>query len=131
MTDKRTKTADAGVEAGDRQSLALRFDRFGWQALESAAERQHESLEDLISAACGYFVLELETERVATRLPRFRDTRGEPRELELSLPSRIWQSLEQQAESQDAEPSRIVEHATLLYLADLDSGRATHRLLDD
>jgi hypothetical protein len=108
-------------------------DKFGWRALAAAAEREHESIENLIAEACGYFVAEVEAGRLASRVPAFvdRSGRGEPRELELRLPARIWRVLEAEAGKQGAELSGLVEHASLLYLADLDSGRAARRILDD
>ncbi len=131
VTEKRPEAAGPSATR-ERHRLAVRLDRFGWQALEAAARGHHESIESLIADACGYFAVEAEVGRAATRLPRFRDHdgKGEPRELELHMPSRIWQVLQQEAERQGAQLPRVVEHASLLYLADLDSGRAVRRILD-
>ena len=136
MAEKRTKAADA-TEAPlsatrERHPLAVRFDEFGWQALEAAAERHNQAVESLIADACGYFSVEVEAGRVATQRPRFRDQdgHGQPRELQLYVRSGIWKVLEQEAERQGAELPRIVEHAALLYLADVDSGRAVDRIVE-
>lgn len=112
--------------------MAVRHDDYGWRALEAAAQREGTSLETLIADACGHFVVELRSDRIATRLPRFRDPsgHGDARELELAIPERIWDSLEAEAANQNAELPRLVEHATLLYIADLDSGRAASRIVD-
>ena len=97
-----------------------------------------ESVEGLIADACSYLVVEIENERVSIQPPRFRSrpprfrsqSGGEARELELRLPARIWRELEAEAEVQGIELPRLVEHASLLYIADLDSGRAAGRILD-
>ncbi len=131
MTEKRPEAAGPSTTRA-RHRLTLRLDQFGWQAIGAAARGQDESVESLITDACAYFAAEVEVGRVATRLPRFRDRDGdgEPRELELHLPATVWQVLEQEADGQGAELPRIVEHASLLYLADLDSGRAVRRILE-
>jgi hypothetical protein len=132
-TDAGGLTEAAGMSPDrERHALDLSFDEFGWQALEAAARRHDETVENLIADACVYFAAEVG--RVATRLPRFRDPSGnadgQSRELELFLRPGIWQVLEREAEEHGAEVSVIVGHALLLYLADLESGRAVRRILD-
>jgi hypothetical protein len=131
VAEHRTHEASTSP-SGELHCVALRFDEFGRRALEAATERQDQSIESLIADACGYFAAEVQVGRPATRLPRFRDGegQGEAREFELRLPSKTWLALEQEAEAQRAELPRIIEHASLLYLADLDSGRALGRILE-
>ncbi len=131
MTEKRTRAAGASIGA-ERYPLSLRLGEFGWRSLEDVAARHRIPIEGLIADACGYFAVEIADGRIATRLPRFRSPEGEgtPRELELELPARTWQALEGEAERQDTDLTRIVEHASLLYIADLDSGRAIRRFFD-
>lgn len=114
----------------EQHSLGVGFGEFGWQALAAASQRDNEAIESLIADACGYFEAELEVCRVATRLPRFPAAHGEVRELALDMPARTWRILEQEAARQSAELARIVEHASLLYLADLESGRAVRPILE-
>ena len=115
-----------------RRLLELRLDSFGWQTLEEAAGLQDESIEELIAAACGHLVIESERGRAAARLLRLPGPRdAEARELELVLPARIWHALEVEAEGQNAELPRVIEHASLLYISDLESGRGTRQILEE
>jgi hypothetical protein len=125
VTEERAPNA-----APERHSLAVCFEEFGWHALEDAARRENESVESLIADACRYFAREVEVDRVAARLLPIRAGGGTPRDLELHLPSRTWRLLVQESARQSAELSRIVEHASLLYLADVESGRAARRILE-
>ena len=115
-----------------RRLLSISLDSFGWQTLEAAAGRQDESIEELIAAACGHLVIESERGRAAARLLRLPGPRqGETRELELALPARIWRALETEADGQKVELPRVIEHASLLYVSDLESGRAADLILDE
>ena len=112
--------------------LSIRLDDFGWQTLEAAAERHDESIEDLIADACGHLVVESGRGRAAARLLQLPGPRhGEARELELVLPVRIWNALEAEAEAQGVELPRVIEHASLLHISDLESGRGARLILDD
>ena len=111
--------------------VTLTFDEFGWQNLESEARRQHETLDDLLSRAVTYFEAERPTSRAAMRAPGFkRGGRGIERELRLEVSRDSWKGLEDEAGRQGVPLERLVEHAALLYLADLDSGRVADRILD-
>ena len=121
----------SGTEDG-RRLLEIRLDSFGWQTLEAAAGRQDESIEELVAAACGHLVIESERGRAAARLLRLPGPReAEARELELVLPARIWHALEVEAEEQNAELPRVIEHASLLHISDLESGRGARLILDE
>ena len=112
----------SGTEDG-RRLLEIRLDSFGWQTLEAAAGRQDESIEELVAAACGHLVIESERGRAAARLLRLPGPReAEARELELVLPARIWHAL---------ELPRVIEHASLLHISDLESGRGARLILDE
>lgn len=52
-------------------------------------------------------------------------------ELELSVDDVLWESLEEEAESQGVSTDRLVEHAVLYFAAEVHAGRATLRILDD
>ena len=49
-------------------------------------------------------------------------------ELELRLPAREWGRLQAEAERQKVNLERLLEHATIRFMADLDAGRVTEQL---
>ena len=119
------------LERGDLRALTLKFDEFGWESLESEARRNGETLEELLSRAAVYFDAERPTKRAATLVPGFSpDERGMPREVRLQLTPVRWEALESEAGRQGVPLERLLEHAALLYLADLESGRFAARIVD-
>ena len=42
-----------------------------------------------------------------------------------------WQRFKAEAEAQDVPVERLLEHAALYFVADLNSGRVTARILED
>jgi len=113
-----------------RHRLTLTFDEFGWETLESEARRNGESLDDLLSRAAAYFNAYRSTRRAAMPIPGFEHgARGTPCQIRLEVSRDCWESLESEARRQGLPLRRLLEHAALLYLADLDSGRVANRLL--
>jgi hypothetical protein len=114
-----------------RHTLKLTFDEFGWQSLESEAQRQHETLNDLLSRAAAYFSAERPKSRAAMLAPGFEPGgRGIEREIRLEVNRDHWEGLEDEARRQGIPLERLLEHAALFYLADLDSGRFAEHLID-
>jgi hypothetical protein len=114
-----------------RRALTLRFDEFGWERLESEARQAGETLDDLLSRAAVYFCAERPTARAATLAPRFKPAgRGTPRQVRLEGDGDSWERLDAEARRQGLPLERLLEHAALLYLADIDSGRLATRILD-
>jgi hypothetical protein len=110
--------------------ITLAFDEFGWESLESAARSGGETIDELLTRAAAYFDAELPTARAAMLVPTFKPGgRGIPREVRLEISRDCWEHLESEAERQGASLERVLEHAALLYLADIDSGRVAERLL--
>ena len=52
-------------------------------------------------------------------------------ELELDVKDDLWHSFEAEAARQDVSPQQLVEHAAFYFVAELDAGRITQRILDD
>jgi hypothetical protein len=114
-----------------RRALTLRFDEFGWERLESEAGRNGDALDELLSRAATYFYAERSTRRTATLAPGFKPgARGTPREIRLEGDANCWRGLEAEARRQGIPLERLLEHAALLYLADIHSGRLAKRVLD-
>jgi hypothetical protein len=110
--------------------IELTFDEFGWRALEHRASAEGVAPAQLVSLACAYHESQLAEDRVAAAVPRFRRRAvdGETRALGIELEDLTFQRLEQEAERQGVSPERLCEHAVLLYLADLDSGKVAERI---
>ena len=53
------------------------------------------------------------------------------REIRLDVTRACWEHLETEAARQGVALERQLEHAALLHLADIDSGRVARRVLDD
>ena len=117
-----------------RLEIPITFDEFGWSALEDHARAERLELDRLVALACSYYESELSADRTATVPPRFgepaveRETRT-TRTLVLELGAESLRRLEQEAERQGLPLARLCEHAALLYLADLDSGRLAERVV--
>ena len=113
-----------------RHGLTLTFDEFGWESLESEARRNGETLDDLLSRAAAYFNADRSTRRAAMLVPAFEHgMRGTPCQVLLDVSRDCWKGLESAAGRLGVSLKRVLEHAALLYLADLDSGRVANRLL--
>jgi predicted DNA-binding ribbon-helix-helix protein len=108
-----------------RRRLTLSFEEFGWEALVTQAEKEHETLDQLLANACAYFESELGSGRRATRLPRFKPrARGTAREISIELGDLSWERLAGVAEDEGVALENVIEHAAFVYLADVESGRA-------
>jgi hypothetical protein len=111
--------------------ITLRFDEFGWSSLEASAGRSARALHGLLSRAVSWFEGELSAPRAALTVPRFRPPDvGSAREVRLTLPPSRWRRLEAEAARQGIPVERVIEHAALLYLADVDAGRVAGRVLE-
>ncbi|HEY7267326.1 MAG TPA: hypothetical protein VH501_06495 [Solirubrobacterales bacterium] len=113
------------------EEIAITFDDFGWEALEERAAAQRVSLEELLSLALGYYDSELPSGRAATVVPRFRGApaEGETRTLTLRLEEGTMPRLRREAERRGVALERVCEHAALLFLADLDSGKVAEEVV--
>jgi hypothetical protein len=114
-----------------RRALTLRFDEFGWERLESEAQRDGEALDDLLSRAAAHFYAERSMGRAATLAFALKPgARRMPREIRVEADAACWKGLESEARRQGIPLERLLEHAALLCIADIDSGRLATRVLD-
>jgi hypothetical protein len=92
--------------------------------LEAEAAREGAALEEIFGRALAHFDAELHAARAAVLAPRFKPGGfGMAREILLDLRPDRWQRLIGEAGRQGVAVERLLEHAQLLYLADLDSDR--------
>jgi hypothetical protein len=115
-----------------RRSMTLALGGFGRQAIEEQASRYGLPPEKLVSRAAQYYLADRGLKRAARRTPRFRREAGAPGELELELDldAEAWTALRQEATRQGVPLERVLEHAALYLLADLDSGRVAAQILE-
>jgi hypothetical protein len=129
----RDTKEDMGDEAVVRREVTLSLEQFGHTALEARAVDFDVPVSALVRQAALYYLAVRGSERTALRIPRFaREAQGEHRmELEVELDEADWSALEVEAVHQRVPIERLLEHAVLLFLADIDSGRVAARILDD
>jgi hypothetical protein len=119
-----------------KRTLRVELGEFGRSALEKQAGQHRLSAEELLRAAVLYYLGELGSGRVALRPPRFArrasaaSPNGEGLEVELDLAGPDWRGLELQAGRQRVSLEGLIEHAALYFLADVDAGRITLRILE-
>ena len=111
--------------------ISLGFDDFGWSALQDQAHSDGLELDQLIDLACSYYESQLGSDRTAMRVPRFEQSAGgrEDRLMQLEMGTETRGRLEQEAVRQGVGLERLLEHAAMFYLADLDAGRVTEQIV--
>ena len=110
--------------------IPITFDEFGWSSLEERAQAERLDLGGLVSQACAYYESELDTGRPATRASGFGPPAGgEARALMIELPEESFRRLGREADLQGIPFERLLAHAALLYLADVDAGRVGERIV--
>jgi len=114
------------------RTLNLGFDDFGWESLDARAAAERTSIDGLISRAAAHYASELMRRRPATRLPRHLGRaaaghRARVAAVTVGLPASEWNRLRVQAARQREPIEALLEHASLLYLADADRGRLAAR----
>jgi hypothetical protein len=121
-----------------RQSLNLDLSKFGREALCASVERQKVEPETLVRQAVLHYLSQRDADRVSARVPAF--SRGEQESessgnghmlVTIDLEDAEWAALAEAAAAERVSVEGIVKHAVLLFLSDLDQGRATVRTLND
>jgi hypothetical protein len=110
--------------------LSISFSPFGWAGLQERAGADAFDPAQIVEQACAYYVSELDSGRTATRVPRSEpdDSGRTPRRFQLELEHECAERLNREAQRQAVSLERLVRHATLMYLADLDAGRVAARV---
>jgi hypothetical protein len=113
--------------------LLLPLEEFGASTLEAEAERYSVSPGALGRHALHYYLSDRDSERMAWKVPRLsRATGRQPAvELKLDLDPEAWRNLEEEAKRQEVSVERLLTHAIIYFLADLDAGRVERRMLKE
>lgn len=115
---------ERGGRAAEPQSISLCYGEFGWQSLESDSGPVGR-LDRLLDRALAHLDSELHSRRGAVRVPRFKPPcHGTPRTVRVNVDRGRLGRLRREARRQGVTLERLLEHAPLLYLADLEAGRA-------
>jgi hypothetical protein len=115
-----------GDEALVRRQVTLFLEDFARSSLEARARALGVPLDALVRQAARYYLAVQGDHRPATRLPRFareRGAAGDPVGLTLELDEADWGGLEVAAVHERVPLARVIEHAAVLFLADMNSGR--------
>ena len=116
------------------RNISLKLDEFGRASLVAQARSLGLPPAGAVRQAALYFLAERGSDRAARRVPRFArqmPSGAEGMEFALALDEADWLALEDEAEEQHVTLERLLVHALLMLLADLDSGRVAVRILDD
>jgi hypothetical protein len=121
-----------------RQELALEMRSFGRETLSDSARRQNVKTDTLVHQAILYYLSQRDVDRISVRVPDFVRSQQEPEAngdsqmlVTVDLEEAEWAALAEAARAERVTLERLVKHAVLLLLADLDQGRVTARILDD
>lgn len=116
-----------------KQQIELELAGFAGTALEVEAERHSLTREELIGLAAEHYLADDGPARPARGVPAWLDEldAGDKVPLALELRLETWQALAERARAQRTTVERVLEHATLSLIADLDSGHVTARVASE
>ena len=129
----RTTRGDMGDAAVVRRRIRVSLGNFGSGSLEQQARSLDVPASALVQQAALYYLAVLGSERSSIRLPRFAreaPAGGEGVDMIVELEEADWGALEVEAVHQRVDVERLIEHATLLFLADIHSGRVALRMIE-
>jgi hypothetical protein len=114
------------------RDVVLNLDEFGGHALETFVRERGRSQSVAGRTASLYYLADRDAERPTWPVPRFASARSadDPHSVAVTieLDEQTWKAVLQEAERQLVSAERLIEHALLYFLADLDSGRIADRL---
>jgi hypothetical protein len=109
--------------------LLLSLEEFGASTLEAEAERFLVSPAELGGYAVRYYLSDRNSKRMAWKVPPLLQDTSRQQALELELDADTWRELDEEAERQEVSVERLLTHAIIYFLADLDAGRVERRML--
>jgi hypothetical protein len=111
--------------------VELALDEFALEEVERLAGRLGVPRARVVARAVRYWLDEQAKGRLAARPLAPQDDRAASAPaipLAVDLPPADWEAVRRAADAYEVEPERVVIHAVLLLLADLDSGRLAARV---
>jgi hypothetical protein len=119
-------------EALVRRQVTLFLEDFARGSLEAHARALDVPMDALVRQAARYYLAARSGGPPAPRVPRFvreRGAAGDAVGLTLELDEAAWGELEVDAVYERLPVERVIEHAALLFLADIESGRVAVRIV--
>ena len=111
--------------------VELALDEFAQEEVERLAGRLEVPRARVVARAVRHWLDEQASGRLAARPPAGQDDRAATVHaipLAVDLPAADWDAVRRAAEAHEVDPERVITHAVLLLLADLDSGRLAARV---
>jgi hypothetical protein len=111
--------------------VELALDEFALEEVERLAGRLEVPRARVVARAVRHWLDEQARGRLAARPLAPQDDRAASAHaipLAVDLPPSDWDAVRQAAEAYELDPERVIIHAVLLLLADLDSGRLAARV---
>ncbi len=115
------------------RSVTVELSAFSRESVAEQASRQQVPIAIFVRHAVLHYLAEIETGRAAPRLPRFARVTSlgdELVQMDVDLEDSEWEAFDAAAKATGVPVSRLLGHAALLYLGDLDSGLVAERLVD-
>jgi hypothetical protein len=117
-----------------KRLVVLELSEFGRGLLEEQARREHEAVAAVVREAAIYYAADLPLARPAATPPPIQSDGAGPLsrlELEFDLAPETWSTLETVSERRAVSLERVLIHAVLYYVADIESGRLPGRLVGE
>lgn len=117
---------------GMRRAVTIELDEFVVDALAGEG-RSTAQAPIMVVQAIRCYLKDRDLSRAGWLYPSFLRDRSAARgvELELAVEDDLWRLLEDEAEAQGLSVRQMTEHAALYYMAEVDAGGITRRILDD
>jgi hypothetical protein len=85
-----------------------------------------------VGNAVKYYLSDLDSGRPALKVPRFARAASSPElDVEVNIDDSAWDQAEAEASRQRVPIERLLEHAAMYLIADLDSGEVAARIAAD
>lgn len=116
-----------------KRSITIRLGELAWRALAGEEEGGARFVPGRLVRAIHTYLRDKGSDRPGWRYPRFaRDAAPtQAIEVRMELREELWQCLQAESQRQGITVEQLVNHAALYVVAEIDSGRATMRILDD
>ena len=105
-------------ERDESRLMRLAFGELAWDLFDLEVSHRRCEPSELTRDACLAFGDRLFSGRFSCDVPRFRERGALGREIELTLPQRVWTDLQLEAGRQGIELETLIEHALILRLAE-------------
>jgi hypothetical protein len=114
-------------------TVALAREELEGSAFPARLGGMPDTTEGLIRQAIYYYLEDRDADRAGWRYPRFRsqlDSDAETVTVSIDIDDSVWDAFAQEADRQRVSAGQLVRHAVIYFVADIDAGRVTERILD-